>query len=79
MKLFLWLAAILLTVTCVLMFVLVLEAKAFQDYSLAVLNAFLAYPVVAYGIFSVYQVRLEKNGPGFYAILCPPLLTFRSH
>lgn len=57
MKLFLLLAGVLLTTSCVLMFVLVLDGEAFQDHSLAVLNAFLAYPIVAYGIFSVFQVR----------------------
>lgn len=58
MKLSLWLVGILLTVTCVLVFVLVLGAEPFQDQSLAVLNAFLAYPIVAYSIFSVYKVVL---------------------
>lgn len=57
MKLSLWLAGSLLITTCTLMFVLVLEAKAFQEHSLAVLNAFLAYPIVAYSAFSVYQVK----------------------
>lgn len=56
MKLSLWVAGILLTTTCVLMFVLVLDAKAFRDQSLAVLNSFLAYPIVAYSIFLFYQV-----------------------
>lgn len=56
MKLSLWLAGILLTATCALIFVLVLDAKAFRDQSLAVLNAFLAYPIVAYSMFLVYQV-----------------------
>ena len=57
MKLSLWLAGIILTTTCVLMFVLVLDAEAFRDQSLAVLNAFFAYPIVAYSIFLFYQVR----------------------
>lgn len=57
MKLSLWLAGVLLVTTCALMFVLVLDAKAFQDHSLALLNAFLAYPVVAYSAFSVCQVN----------------------
>lgn len=57
MKLFLLLAGVLLTTSCVLMFMLVLDGEAFQDHSLAVLNAFVAYPIVAYGIFSVFQVR----------------------
>lgn len=56
MKLSLWAAGIILTTTCVLMFVLVLDAEAFRDQSLAVLNAFLAYPIVAYSAFSFYQV-----------------------
>lgn len=59
MKLSLWLAGILLTTTCVLMFVLVLDAEAFRDQSLAVLNAFLAYPIVAYSTFLFYQVSLS--------------------
>lgn len=58
MKLSLWSAGILLSITCVLMFVLVLDAKAFRDEALAVLNAFLAYPIVAYSIFVLYQVLL---------------------
>lgn len=61
MKLLLWVAGILLTVTCVLIFVLVLDAEAFQDQSLAVLNAFLAYPAVAYSVFSVYQVPRSRR------------------
>lgn len=76
MKLSLWLAGILLTVTCVLMFVLVLDAKAFRDQSLAVLNAFLAYPIVAYSIFSFYQVLLSLLHPavaGWPAMLCAVL------
>lgn len=56
MKGSLWLAGILLTTTCVLTYALLLNAEAFQDQSLAVLNAFLAYPIVAYSAFSVYQV-----------------------
>ena len=56
MKLSLWLAGILLTLACVLMFALVLDAEPFQDQTLAVLNTLLAYPVVAYGAFSFYQV-----------------------
>lgn len=57
MILSLLLAGVLLTASCVLMFVLVLDGEVFQDHSLAVLNAFLAYPIVTYGIFSVFQVR----------------------
>ena len=56
MKLSLWLAAILLTVACALTFALVLDAEPLQDQSLVVLNALLAYPVVAYCAFSFYQV-----------------------
>ena len=56
MKLSLWLAGILLTVVCALMFALVLDGEPLQDQSLAVLNAFLAYPVVSYSAFSFYQV-----------------------
>ena len=61
MKLSLWLAAMTLTTSCVLMFLLVLDGDAFQDHSLAVLNAFVSYPVFAYGIFSVFQVMISKN------------------
>lgn len=60
MKLSLWLAGGLLTTTCALMFVIVLDAEPFQDQSLAVLNAFLAYPIVAYSIFSVYKVGQRR-------------------
>lgn len=56
MKLSLWLAGIILTTTCALTFVLLLDAEAFRDQSLAVLNAFLAYPIIAYSAFSCYQV-----------------------
>ncbi|CAM9325405.1 unnamed protein product, partial [Ectocarpus sp. 12 AP-2014] len=60
MKLSLWLAGIILTTTCALTFVLLLDAEAFRDQSLAVLNAFLAYPIVAYSVFSCYQAM---DGP----------------
>lgn len=60
MKVSLWLAGILLTAASALMFVLVLDAKAAQDQALAVLNTFLAYPIVAYGAFSAFQVRVSE-------------------
>lgn len=56
MKLSLWLAGGLHVTTCVLVFVFVLEADFFQDDALGVLNALIAYPIVAYGAFSAYKV-----------------------
>lgn len=56
MKLSLWLAGGLLVTTCAFIFALVLEGEVFQDQTLAVFNALLAYPIVAYGVFTVYQV-----------------------
>lgn len=70
MKLSLWLAGGLHVTTCALIFVFVLEAEFFQDHSLAVLNAFLAYPIVAYGAFSAYKVSGREDS----SFMSPPII-----
>lgn len=61
MKLSLWFAGLLHVTTCALMFVFVLDADYMQDNSLAIPNALLAYPFVAYSIFCAYRVRLNTH------------------
>lgn len=67
MKLSLWLAGALLVTTCALAFVLVLDAETSRDDSLAVLNAFVAYPILAYTVFSICKV-LRCGGDALFSV-----------